>query len=317
MAFLGNRDINDTVRFVVNTHSPDTGAAVDADGLPTYRVYEENTSTPIETGTMALFDSANTIGLYQQSFKATAEAGFENNKSYKIFISATVGGIIGTISHFFKVGSKEMIPIVDNAYSLALGTPVSGALSDTFSQGGNSLNFEDVGGFIGVTLVFNQNYDIPVTLTVRASNSGTQDQYVRMTVLFGPNTDVITIPAATAMTTYTYAIDDALNPLVVLFANSVSDTSADLKIDYVGITFLKKYNPFVHKNQYEPSQGAPPMATSLVQKINYLYKAWRNKVTQTSSTHSLFNDNTSTVDHKRTVSDDGTTFTRSVMVSGP
>lgn len=67
----------------------------------------------------------------------------------------------------------------------------------------------------------------------------------------------------------------------------------------------------------EPGQGAPPVNPDLATKIDYLYKAWRNKKTQTSSTYSLFNDDASTVDQKATVSDDGTTTTVGEVASGP
>jgi hypothetical protein len=67
----------------------------------------------------------------------------------------------------------------------------------------------------------------------------------------------------------------------------------------------------------EPAQGAPGATITLAAKIGYLYKAWRNKSTQTSSTYSLYADDASTVDHKSTVSDDGTTFTRGEVATGP
>lgn len=67
----------------------------------------------------------------------------------------------------------------------------------------------------------------------------------------------------------------------------------------------------------EPGQGAPAATTSLSAKINYLYKAWRNKVTQNATTYKLFADDASTVDQKATVSDDGATFTRGEIASGP
>jgi hypothetical protein len=66
----------------------------------------------------------------------------------------------------------------------------------------------------------------------------------------------------------------------------------------------------------EPGQGAPAATTSLAAKIGYLFKAWRNKTTQTADTYSLFADDGSTVDQKATVSDDGTTFTRGETVTG-
>jgi hypothetical protein len=67
----------------------------------------------------------------------------------------------------------------------------------------------------------------------------------------------------------------------------------------------------------EPAQGAPGATITLAAKIGYLYKFLRNKVTQTSSTFSVYADDASTVDHKATVSDDGTTFTRGEIATGP
>jgi hypothetical protein len=52
-------------------------------------------------------------------------------------------------------------------------------------------------------------------------------------------------------------------------------------------------------------------------KISDLHKAWRNKKAQTSSEFDIFNDAGSVVDHKATVSDDGTTFVQSEIGSGP
>lgn len=67
----------------------------------------------------------------------------------------------------------------------------------------------------------------------------------------------------------------------------------------------------------EPGQGAPPVSATLIQKIGYLYKNWRNKGTQTTTEHDLFADDASTVDQKATVSDAGGTFTKGEIESGP
>lgn len=67
----------------------------------------------------------------------------------------------------------------------------------------------------------------------------------------------------------------------------------------------------------EPGQGTPAATLSLSGKIGYLFKAWKNKSTQTSSAYNLFNDDASTVDQKATASDDGSTFTRSEVTTGP
>ena len=60
-----------------------------------------------------------------------------------------------------------------------------------------------------------------------------------------------------------------------------------------------------------------PAATQSMKKmIQFLYKAWRNKSTETATTYSLFNDDTTTVGQQGTVSDDGTTFTVTEKVTG-
>jgi hypothetical protein len=67
----------------------------------------------------------------------------------------------------------------------------------------------------------------------------------------------------------------------------------------------------------EPAQEAPGATVSLAKKIGYLYKLLRNKITQTATQLNIFNDDAATVDHKATVSDDGTTFTRGEIGTGP
>lgn len=67
----------------------------------------------------------------------------------------------------------------------------------------------------------------------------------------------------------------------------------------------------------EPGQANPPVSASLVTKIGYLYKNWRNRKTQTSTTFSLYADDGTTVDQKATVADDGTTASKTEVVTGP
>ena len=66
----------------------------------------------------------------------------------------------------------------------------------------------------------------------------------------------------------------------------------------------------------EPGQGAPPVNPDMATKVDYLYKMMRNKITQNATTLSVFADDGSTVDHKATVSDDGTTYTRGELITG-
>lgn len=67
----------------------------------------------------------------------------------------------------------------------------------------------------------------------------------------------------------------------------------------------------------EPGQGTPSATASLVAKINYLFKAWRNKITNDGSNLRLFADDGTTVDQKAPVSDAAGTFTRGEYTTGP
>ena len=95
--------LGSSLTFSICTHDPDTGTLTDADSAPTYRVYEDETSTPILTGTMAKLDDANTTGFYSEQIACTAANGFELNKSYNIYIEATVDSDTGGISYGFRI----------------------------------------------------------------------------------------------------------------------------------------------------------------------------------------------------------------------
>ena len=106
MPYLGSWKINDVLTFPANTHNASTGAATDADSVPAYRVYEDETSTPILTGSMALLDSSNTAGFYSEAITLSAANGFEKGKCYTIYISAAVSSVTGTMSHTFQMEAE-------------------------------------------------------------------------------------------------------------------------------------------------------------------------------------------------------------------
>ena len=115
MPYLGSYAIDDYLTFAVNTHN-NKGQARDADAVPSYRVYEDETTVPILTGNMALLDGANTVGFYSERIQLTAANGFETGKIYNVYITATVQGTQGTISHIFQMPtatSSTFDPLTD------------------------------------------------------------------------------------------------------------------------------------------------------------------------------------------------------------
>ena len=106
--YLGNN-----LTFSVCTHDPDTGVLTDADSVPTYRVYEDETATAILTGSMAKLDDANTTGFYTEQLACTTANGFEVGKSYNVYVEATVDSDTGGIAYSFTI--KAPIVVTKNA----------------------------------------------------------------------------------------------------------------------------------------------------------------------------------------------------------
>jgi hypothetical protein len=96
-------EIGSYLTFSITTHDPTTGAATDADAAPAYYIYEDETGTALLNGTMTILDNANTTGFYTERVACTAANGFEDDKSYNIYIEATVNAIAGAISYGFRV----------------------------------------------------------------------------------------------------------------------------------------------------------------------------------------------------------------------
>ena len=102
----GPHFIDDLLTFTVTTHRFDTGVLTDADSVPTYRVYEDETGTAILTGSMAKLDDAGTTGFYSEQITLSAANGFEAGKSYSVYVAATVNSVAGGVSASFKVSGN-------------------------------------------------------------------------------------------------------------------------------------------------------------------------------------------------------------------
>lgn len=89
-----------TLTFSITTHND--WVLADADGAPAYRIYEDETATPIATGTMAKLDDANTLGFYTENITISAANGYEHGKTYTIYITATVAEKQSGTAYSFK-----------------------------------------------------------------------------------------------------------------------------------------------------------------------------------------------------------------------
>lgn len=84
--------IGETLTTYLQTINPDTGAAWDADTLPSYRIYEDLTGTPIASGAYAFLDAVGTDGFYVAQVPLLTATGFEPGKTYALWTAFTIVG---------------------------------------------------------------------------------------------------------------------------------------------------------------------------------------------------------------------------------
>lgn len=190
---------------------------------------------------------------------------------------------------------REFMVLPANVYdSLVLGT--DNLQVDTTQIGGTSQTARDIGASVLLS---------PGTGTGQVSLSSGA-------ITVGTNNDKTGYSISGTITTLD-ALDtaqDSQHSTTQSAISSLNDLSAaQVNAEVVDVLATDTYA--------EPGQGAPASTTTIAAKINYLYKAWRNKSEQNSTTYSLYDDAGSTVDQKATVSDDGTTASKGEIVTGP
>jgi hypothetical protein len=110
-------NLGETLVFSICTHDPDSGILTDADANPLYRLYEDETTVPLLTGTMTKLDDTNTTGFYSESVVCSTANGFDSSKTYTIYITAVVNGSTGGISYGFRVPADPLGNIVPGIYA--------------------------------------------------------------------------------------------------------------------------------------------------------------------------------------------------------
>ena len=249
MAFLGRWEIDDLVTFPANTHAAATGAATDADSVPSYRVYEDETGTAILTGSMAKLDDTNTTGFYSEQITLSAANGFEVGKSYTIYVSATVNSVTGTMAHTFQVEAALatssalatlQTSVDDLPTNAELATSQAAADDATLAAIAalNNLSAAQVNAEVDTALA-----DVGLTTTItgridaaistRASQASVDDVPTNAelaTALAAADDAVLAAVATRASQTSVDTVDDLLDTELPALTNAVADlpTNAEL-----------------------------------------------------------------------------------------
>ena len=141
-------EIGDNLVFSITTHDPDTGVLTDADAVPPYRIYEDETGTAILTGNMAKLDDANTTGFYTELIACTSGNGFENGKTYTVYIEATVDSDKGGICYSFKAYDQRKTSVTQwNGTNVATPTVAGVPEVDLTHMGGVAQSATDLKDF--------------------------------------------------------------------------------------------------------------------------------------------------------------------------
>lgn len=205
--------------------------------------------------------------------------------------------------------------ITSSAIATSAGTELAGAVWDLATSG------HTTSGTFGAAVVAAGSAGDPWSTSLPgAYSSGTAGYIVgtnldaavtsRMATYSQPTGFLAaTFPATVASTTNITTVGAVSGNVSGSVGSLATQAKADVNAEVVDALATDTYA--------EPGQGAPSATTSLSAKLNYLYKWARNKVTQTSSQTFFYADDGTTVDHKATTSDNGTTFSRGEIASGP
>jgi hypothetical protein len=173
----------------------------------------------------------------------------------------------------------------------------------------------------------------PLSAYYQVLEENVYDELYVAAATLGTNVDLILADTAELQTDWTNGgrldliLDAILADTAELQTDWVNGGRLDLLIDAL-TTSLTTIDNFLDTEiaailallddaRAEPAQGAPPVNPDAMTKIDYLYKAWRNKCTQTATQTSIYNDAAAVIDHKITLSSDGTTMTRGEVATGP
>lgn len=275
MAYLGSWKIDDLLTFHAMTHAAGTGALTDADAVPAYRIYEDETGTAILTGNTAKLDDANTTGFYSEQITLSAANGFEKGKCYVVYITAAVGSVTGGCYHTFQIEAEVDSNSVSNlnasvitATSIATDAITSVKIADGAIDAG-ALAADCI---TAAKLASDVTTELQSGLATAAALDAV-DNFV--------DTEIAAIQSAIA----------ALNNL------SAAQVNAEV-VDALAT------------DTYAEPTAIPAATCSLEDKISFIYTYLRNKLETTSSTATLYRDDASTPIGTSAVSDNGTTFTK-------
>lgn len=144
--YLGSWKLEDVIYVPVQTSAVTTGAATDAESVPTWRMYEDNTAAPITTGSFTTLNAQT--GFYIAAITLASASGYEKGKSYSLRVAATVNAVIGADVHSLQIEAE----VDANAVSVTVNANVSSVSAGVLTADKFGAGFITAGSFSGNAL---------------------------------------------------------------------------------------------------------------------------------------------------------------------
>ena len=285
MPYLGDYEDNyATLNFTFTTRTDATDTPAVLAGTPVISVYKGSATGTEKTSAEAYItldiDFDGKVGLNHVLIDLSADAFFVVAEDYYVVITTgTVGtSRVGTVVAHFSIENRA--PMIDIAAIIAaVITNAAGA---------------DVAADI-----------IAMKVDTAATVVGVIDNATGADVA----TDVVAMKAETVLILADTAEIGTAGAGLSDLGGMSTGMKAEVNVEAKDVLATDTFS--------ELAQGAPSATPTIVSALQLIYKMVRNKVEQTSTTLSIFDDAGTTVDHKSTVDDDGVTATRGEIVTGP
>ena len=342
MNYVGDFLEDATVRFTFNTFdSNDPSGSVTITNLADadLHVHKDGSTTEIVTdGATIAIDFDGITGNHQVTVDSSVHADYSTGSDYEVRMEGTTvdGGTINAFIGHFSIENRSSslsATALTNLVAMYDGTGYAGGttklgvdliqiLGTTLTETAGLLagGFKKLFNVASPTGTLNSLPDaVPGAAGggfIAGTNAATVVTTSLTTTFTGNLTGSIGSLGATAKTDVNTEVDNALDTAIPggPTAGSVNDVLKDLDALLPAAGPLSTFDETAAITP--PGQEAPTVNQTAEQILAYLYKALRNRNTQTATTFSLYADDATTVDHKATVSDNGTTFDKGELGTG-
>jgi hypothetical protein len=334
----GSVDVSVVIRIIDSTDgTPETGVVFNTAGIDLEYRRELAATVDITEATLAALTTAH------------ADGGFLHigNGYYRLdlpdaAVAAGVSGVLvhGTVTGMVVIGCYINLTPWPVDMRMILGTvvatPATAGILDV-----NVKNIDNDAASASGTVTF-PNATLASTVNITA---GTVTTATNVTTVNGLAANVVTAAAIAdgAIDAATFAANAITSTVVandfITAAKLHADVTTELQSGLATAAALATVDDFVDTEvaavlaavdtevaailallddaRGEPGQAAPPVNPDMATKIDYLYKAWRNKKTNDGTTTKLFADDAATVDQKQATSEAAGTVTKGEWATGP